>query len=181
MRRRRESLCCIPRSRGAQHNRSRTQSNTRPRFLRQLSVWSVDNSLYADIKTIELIDMAFPLILENSLILACARTDPDVQCIEDLVRGRVDWQAILEKVEKWGLTPLVYTNIRQVIESGHVPKPVAEHLRHLYHRDMIHGVARRELLRATLAQFSEAGVPVIVLKGSALAALVYPSPGLRTI
>ncbi len=90
-----------------------------------------------------------------------------------------DWQAILRKVERWGLAPLVYTNLRQVVQSGQVPKPVAERLRHLYHRDTIHGIARRELLRTTLLRFSEAGVPVIVLKGAALAALVYPSPALR--
>jgi hypothetical protein len=124
--------------------------------------------------------MRSPLTLENCLILACARTDPDGQRIEDLVQRGPDWQAILRRVERWGLAPLVYTNLRQVIQSGRVPKPVAEHLRHLYHRDTIHGVARRELLRAALLRFSEARIPVIVLKGAALATLVYPSPGLRT-
>src|SRR5215470_2009713 len=123
--------------------------------------------------------MPSPLPLENCLILACARTDPDVQRIADLVQRGPDWQAILQKVERWGLAPLVYTNLRQVVQSGHVPKPVAEHLRHLYHRDVIHGVARRELLRVALLRFSEARVPVIVLKGAALATLVYPSPRLR--
>lgn len=123
--------------------------------------------------------MAFPLTLENSLILACARTDPEVPRIEDLVQRDPDWQLVLQKVERWRLAPLVYTNLRAAIRSGHVPPPVAQHLRHLYHRDTIHGVARRELLRATLLRFSVAGVPVVVLRGAALAALVYPSPGLR--
>jgi hypothetical protein len=123
--------------------------------------------------------MASPLTLENCLILACARTDPDAQRIEDLVERGPDWQAILRKAERSGLVPLVHTNLRQAARSGQVPNAVAERLRQLYHRDTIHGVARRELLRMTLLRFSEAGVPVIVLKGAALAALVYPSPELR--
>ena len=123
--------------------------------------------------------MSSPLTLENRLILACARTDPDGQRIQDLVERGPDWHAILRKIERWGLAPLVYTNLRQAVHSGQVPKPVAERLRHLYHRDTIHGVARRELLRTTLLRFAEASVPVIVLKGAALATLVYPSPALR--
>ena len=91
--------------------------------------------------------MASPLTLENRLILACARTEPDVQHIQALVARGPDWQAILRKTERWGLAPLVYTHLRQAVHSGHVPKPVAERLRHLYHRDTIHDVARRELLR----------------------------------
>src|SRR6201999_2407417 len=43
----------------------------------------------------------------------------------------------------------------------------------------IHGVARRERLRTTLMRFSEAGIPVIVLKSAALAAPGYPSTALR--
>lgn len=129
----------------------------------------------------ELIDMSSPLTLENRLILACARTDPDAEAIRDLVERGPDWQGILRKAGRWGLAPLVYASLRQVAPFGGVPKPVTECLRHLYHRDTIHGVAKRELLRVTLLRFSEASVPVILLKGAALAALVYPSPTLRPI
>jgi Uncharacterised nucleotidyltransferase/Protein of unknown function (DUF5672) len=123
--------------------------------------------------------MSSPLTLENSLILACARTDPDGQRIEDLVRRGPDWHAILRRVERWGMVPLVSTNLRQAVHSSQVPIQVMERLRNLNHRDTIHGVARRELLRTALLRFSESGVPVIVLKGAALAALVYPFPALR--
>jgi hypothetical protein len=122
--------------------------------------------------------MASPLTLENRLLLACARTEPDGQHFQVLVEQGPDWQDILRKTERWGLAPLVYTNLRQAVQSGQVPKPVAERLRYLYHRDTIHDVARRDLLRATLLRFAEANVPVIVLKGATLATLVYPSPAL---
>ncbi len=44
-----------------------------------------------------LMQMLSPLTLENRLILACARTDPDVQHIADLVERGPDWQAILQQ------------------------------------------------------------------------------------
>jgi len=90
--------------------------------------------------------MAAPLTLENRLLLACARTKPDTQHLQALVARGPDWQAILRKTERWGLAPLVYTNLQQAIHSGHVPQSVAERLRHLYRRDTIHGVAQREPL-----------------------------------
>ena len=127
----------------------------------------------------ELIDMSSPFTLENCLILACARTAPDVEQIQELVERGPDWQVILRRAERWGLAPLVYTNLRQAVPSGQVPEPVTERLRHLYHRETIHSVARREVLRAALLRLSDASIPVIVLKGAALSALVYPSPALR--
>src|SRR5262249_20405942 len=65
--------------------------------------------------------------------------------------------------------------------SGELPQAIAERLRHLHHRDTIYGVAQRERLRATLVRFAGASIPVIVLRGAALAALVYPSPTSRPI
>lgn len=123
--------------------------------------------------------MASLLTLENRLLLACARTAPDVTHVRELVGRGPDWQDILRKTERSSLAPLVYANLRQAVQSGHVPKLVGERLRDLYRRDTVHGIARRELLRATLLRFAEANIPVIVLKGAALATLVYLSPGLR--
>ena len=41
--------------------------------------------------------------------------------------------------------------------------------------------AASELLRVCLLRFAEAGLPVVVLQGAALATLVYPAPNLRPI
>jgi hypothetical protein len=123
--------------------------------------------------------MSSPLTLENSLILACVRTEPDVQRIRELVERCPEWPVIVRKAERWRVVPSVYLQLRRGVQSGRVPGPVAEGLKHLYYRDTIHGVAKRELLRAALLRFAEASVPVIVLKGAALATLVYRSHALR--
>ena len=124
-------------------------------------------------------NMSSPLTLETLLILACVRRDLDAERIQDLVKRGPDWHVILRGVERWSLAPLVYTSLRQADPTGQVPDPVAERLRHLYRRQTIHWIDQREVLRETLQRFSEAGVPAIVLKGAALATLVYPSPALR--
>jgi Uncharacterised nucleotidyltransferase/Protein of unknown function (DUF5672) len=124
-------------------------------------------------------NMSSRLTLETLLILACVRRDFDAERIRDLVRRGPNWHVILRGVERWSLAPLVYTSLRQADATGQVPYPVAERLRHLYRRQTIHWFDQRAVLRETLQRFSESSVPAIVLKGVALATLVYPSPALR--
>jgi hypothetical protein len=123
--------------------------------------------------------MSSLLTLENLLVLACVRRDLDAERIQDLMKLGPDWHVILRRVERWKLAPLVYTSLRQADPTGQVPDLVAERLRHLYRRQTVHWIDQRKVLRETLQRFSEAGVPAIVLKGAALATLVYPSPALR--
>ena len=123
--------------------------------------------------------MSSPLTLENSLILACVRTEPDVQRIHELVERCPEWPVIVRKAERWRVVTSVYLQLRRGAQSGRVPGPVTQGLKYLSYRDAIRGDATRELLRAALLRFAEASVPVIVLKGGALATLVYQSHALR--
>jgi hypothetical protein len=125
--------------------------------------------------------MSLPLTLENSLVLACVRTEPDVQRIRELAERRPAWPVIVRKAERWRVVPSVYLELRRNAQSGLVPVPVSEGLKHKYYRDTVHGIAKRELLRLALLRFAEASVPVIVLKGAALATFVYQSHALRPI
>jgi len=119
--------------------------------------------------------------LENRLILACARVEPNLPAIEDMVKRDPDWQEVVRNSERWGVAPVVYANLRREAVCGCVPASVAEQLRHAYRRDAIRSVTQHTALSAILLRFSESGIPVIVLKGAALGALVYPSPALRTM
>ena len=117
--------------------------------------------------------------MENSLILACVRTEPDVQRISELVERCREWPVIVRKAERWRVVPSVYLQLRRCAQSGRVPGPVTQGLKYLSYRDAIRGDATRELLRAALLRFAEASVPVIVLKEAALATFVYQSHALR--
>jgi hypothetical protein len=124
--------------------------------------------------------MSLPLTIENGLILACARSDPDVRRIQDLMDAGPDWEDVLRKAERWRLAPLIHLNLRHAPQSERMPRAIMERLRHFHHLEATYGIAQREVLRATLVRFSEASVSVIVLEGMALATLVYPSPTLRS-
>jgi hypothetical protein len=123
--------------------------------------------------------MSSSLTLETRLILACLQRDLDAERIQNLVKRGPDWRVILQGVERWALAPLVHTSLRQADPTGRVPDPVKERLRHLHRRETIHWIEQRDVLRDALQRFSDACVPVIVLKGAALATLVYPSPALQ--
>ena len=123
--------------------------------------------------------MASPPNLEDRLILACARTDPDISSIEKLAALGPAWDDFVRKTQRLGLIPLVHASVRHAAESGDVPKSVSQHLRHLYHRDAVHSIRLREALGAILLRFAENGVPVILIRETALAAQVYASPTLR--
>jgi Uncharacterised nucleotidyltransferase len=123
--------------------------------------------------------MSSPRTLENRLILACAQTNADLPSIQDILERGPDWEEILRKVERWGLAPLVGVSLKQADAAGRVPKAVTERLKHLHRGSAIHGITLREALRGILGRFSAASVPVITLKGAALAELVYPTPALR--
>jgi hypothetical protein len=123
--------------------------------------------------------MSSLLTLENSLILATVQTEPDVRRICELVERSPQWPVIVRSAERWCVVPSVYLQLKQCAQAGRVPGPVMEDLKHLYYRETIRGFAQRELLRAALLRFSEASVPIIVLKGAALATLVYQSHARR--
>jgi hypothetical protein len=102
--------------------------------------------------------MSSPLTLENSLILACVRTEPDVQRIRELVERCPEWPVIVRKAERWRVVTSVYLQLRRGAQSGRVPGPVTQWLKHLSYRDAIRGVATRELLRAALYELPDGEV-----------------------
>ena len=117
--------------------------------------------------------------LEQRLILACVRTKLDILRIPKLVDRDPDWEVFLRIADKLGLAPLIHAGLRELDGSVEIPKPVKERLRHLYHRETIASLTLREALGPVLKQFHDASLPVVILKGAAMAALVYPSPALR--
>lgn len=88
-----------------------------------------------------------------------------------------DWGELARLAELHSIAPLVYKHI----QAAQIPIPDAvlqilkgRHLQHA-HANRVRTQALVEILDA----FQKAGIPLIVLKGMAMAHLVYPSPSLR--
>jgi hypothetical protein len=96
---------------------------------------------------------------------------------EWLETGDADFETLLASADDHGVVPLLWQALAGVEGRG---RELREAL-----APIVHAAAARELLvqrdlQATMAALASAGVPALVIKGSALAYSVYPEPWHRT-
>jgi len=114
------------------------------------------------------------------LVLALrTRCDPPAmeelrQCME---RGVV-WYEVLAAADKSRLGPLLYDILR---DEPLAPEAERDWLKNAYRLHLLRNTVILDGLGAVLRAFKAAEIDVIVLKGVALGATVYPAAGLRTI
>lgn len=84
---------------------------------------------------------------------------------------------LLTTAEHHGLAPLLYTHLREA-EDSFAPH-VKRGLQALYLRHRRANRVRSRVLVEILTAFQAANIQTLVLKGAALAHLIYPEPGLR--
>jgi hypothetical protein len=91
--------------------------------------------------------------------------------------GVGSWEGLLKHAEDDGLEPLLRAHL---LEAG-VPLPaaVAEHLRIRWMQHAHACAVRTRVVTAVLRAMEDEGIPVLLLKGAALAHLVYENPTLR--
>ncbi|MCB0197385.1 MAG: nucleotidyltransferase family protein, partial [Anaerolineae bacterium] len=85
--------------------------------------------------------------------------------------------AISAQIEEHGLGPLLYTSIKTA--KLPVPLDLKRSLQALYLRHHHANAVRGRVLADILTRFQAEGVQVLVVKGAALAYIIYPEPGLR--
>lgn len=88
-----------------------------------------------------------------------------------------DWTALPAQANAHGLGPLLYHHLKAAGVS--IPQPVKRELQGLYLRHRHANQVRGRVLAEIVAAFEAAGLQALVLKGAALAHLVYPEPALR--
>jgi hypothetical protein len=118
------------------------------------------------------------LAAERSLVLAALRTALTGAASHELAAmssGSVDWERILKQAEDECLAPLLYSMARALP----VPGPVLERLRVAWVSGRRQFLLGSQQLTRVLSAFEHEGVPVIPLRGPALAELLYRDPGLR--
>lgn len=103
-------------------------------------------------------------------------TQADQALVEE-VAGFQDWEALIPEAENHSLAPLLYTHFRQL--DVNIPANVKLQLQGLFLRHRRANEIRLSRLAEILAILNTENIPVIVLKGGALAEIIYPEPGLR--
>ena len=117
---------------------------------------------------------------ESRLLLAGARTAAEPQSIQALLQHPLHWPEILERAERYEIAPLFYANLKKAnADTAQIPPAVLERLKRLYYGQAACNMQLYRKLQEVLVAFAEEKIPVIVLKGGALAEVVYPHIALR--
>lgn len=123
---------------------------------------------------------AVPDSSPDQLLRSAASTEPDDaarEALERTCRAQNDWDATIREAELHGLAPYLYTRIKQ--SSIGIPVDAERKLKALALRHRDASRIRTSALLEILEHLAARNIQVLVLKGAALAHLIYDSPGLR--
>ncbi|HVC34848.1 MAG TPA: nucleotidyltransferase family protein [Chloroflexota bacterium] len=110
-------------------------------------------------------------------VLACCAGQAGDDQLSRSLDGFTDWSALQTAAEAHGLGPLVYARLKAADVA--LPPAAWRALHGLYLRHRHANGVRLSALRQVLVALDAAGISPFVLKGAALAHLIYSEPGLR--
>jgi hypothetical protein len=115
-----------------------------------------------------------------TLLALCCRAQTDTidgRLLTQEANKITDWSQVPTQAEWHGLGPLLYTGLKAAdIEP---PQNIKRDLQGLYLRHRHANGVRARVLAEILAAYQTAGIQALVIKGAALAHLLYPEPALR--
>ncbi len=120
---------------------------------------------------------------EIALITALCRTPLTVatrQRVDALLAAAVDWDSVLARAASWQVEPVVMSNLRSLFSDA-IPLPVLERIAVRERESRGMALARTLMMLELIDNFERASIPVIVLKGPAVAVTAYGDPSLRTL
>lgn len=117
---------------------------------------------------------------ESELLLYCLNIGTDETKAGKLEQlSTSDWDGVIQQSVRHGVAPLLYQRLEKLGPSANIPDSIVQRLRGIY----LHSVVRNTLLYHELSKvlgiLQNDGIPVIVLKGAALAELIYQNIALR--
>jgi len=122
---------------------------------------------------------------EKQLLLLCSRTymsEEVIQKVKDILRPDLDWDQFIEDSCKHGVAPLVYLSFQKIDpKTKIIPNQVFQRLKNAYYTNLRYNTLLYRELNKVLSAFKSEGVQVILLKGAALAELVYKNIALRSM
>ncbi|MCF6157749.1 MAG: hypothetical protein E3K32_04090 [wastewater metagenome] len=119
---------------------------------------------------------------ENRLLLYCAQNgmpEDTLNEVKDIMSLSLNWEEVLASAFWHGIAPLLYHNLKHISKNYYVPQEVMAQLRTAYQGNLARNMYLYAELKRSLEAFYDKGVKVIVLKGAALAKIVYDDIGLR--
>jgi hypothetical protein len=118
---------------------------------------------------------------EPELLLICSRTrgaEAQAARARELVRGGMDWAALLTTALDHGVVPLLYKNLF-ILGPEAAPAPFVDNLRALAMANTFRNLSLTAELLRVIALLESNGVPAVAYKGPVLAATAYGDTALR--
>lgn len=119
---------------------------------------------------------------EERLLVICARLCLDQAQrdeLNSLLAGPLRWDQVLYKSQWHQLSALLYRHINHEGSRGRVPAEAMDELKGMYLANLARNLYFQPELRKALEALREQDIPVILLKGAAIAGTVYGDIGLR--
>ncbi len=120
---------------------------------------------------------------EYQLLLCCARTKSSKDKrseVGKLVSNALNWGYLLQISKIHGLTPLLYYHLHRSDHENRIPQPIIDQLHNIYYSNLAHNILLSNELNKILNVFDKKGIPVVVLRGLALAQIIYKNIALRS-
>lgn len=109
----------------------------------------------------------------------CRPTAQDREEIHRLSQSGVDWEMVLHLARLYDVISLLYYNFKDTAWRGIIPAAVLAKLKDEYAAVCGLNLAYYQELKRLLKIFAERKIKILLLKGAALAQLLYPDMGLR--
>lgn len=120
---------------------------------------------------------------ENKLLLSCISFDKDINPAQRipkiLLERKLNWHYILRNAHQNRITPFLYDNLLKFDREKRVPNWVTQELAQTYHYVGFQNLRFYEELKNILLYFKNLGIDVVVLKGAALAEIMWGNVALR--
>jgi len=119
---------------------------------------------------------------ETALVTALCRTPLSAAAderIRTLLGGPVDWKVMETLASRWQIEPLVFRNLVLHYRQA-MPEPVANAFVLRARETRAHALTRTLVLLDLVQRIESAGIPVLVLKGPAVAIAAYGDASFRT-
>src|SRR5262245_21488251 len=116
----------------------------------------------------------------DAILGLCARAQghpAQHKWLAEVARALPSWEGLAELAEAHGLIPLLSTHL-QAAEVA-MPGDVRQQVQGYYLQHAHAARLRQGVLAEILALYRDAGIDALLLKGAALAHMVYPQPALR--
>src|SRR5579885_1751938 len=121
---------------------------------------------------------------EQQLILNCARLELDsllLRQTEEILQKPIAWDTVLFYAKFHSVASLLYRNLKLFNNLDPIPREASRALLRLSHRTEYQNRLLSNTLHDLLKLFSEADIPVIILKGISLVEIIYGHSSLRPL